>query len=116
MLMIVSILGESVDTIKEKAEVLMLATKGNGLEVNADKTTYMVMSRDQNEGRSLNIKIDNSSFERAEESKYLGIACTYRNCMEDEIKSILKSEFVGYRSVQNFLPSSLLSKNTQIMI
>jgi hypothetical protein len=35
-----------------------------GLEVNADKTEYMVMSQDQNAGRSHNINIDNSSFER----------------------------------------------------
>ena len=35
-----------------------------GIEVNADKTKYMVMSRDQNAGRSHNIKIDKSTFER----------------------------------------------------
>jgi len=43
-----------------------------GLEVNADKTKYMVMSEDQNAGRSHNVKIGNSSFERVEEFKYLG--------------------------------------------
>jgi hypothetical protein len=43
-----------------------------GLEVNADTTKYMVMSRDQNAGRSHSVKIDNSSFERVEEFKYLG--------------------------------------------
>jgi flagellar biogenesis protein FliO len=112
----VIVLGESVNAIKENAEALILASKGIGLEVNADKTLYMVMSRDQNAGRSLNIKTDNSSFERAEESKYLGTTCTYRNSMEDEIKSRLKPEFVCYRSVQNLLSSSLLSKNIQIKI
>jgi hypothetical protein len=30
-----------------------------GLEINADKTKYMVMSRDQNAGRSHSIKMDN---------------------------------------------------------
>jgi hypothetical protein len=43
-----------------------------GLEVNADTTKYMVMSRDQNAGRNHSIKTDNSSFERVEEFKYLG--------------------------------------------
>jgi hypothetical protein len=38
-------------------------------EVNADKTKCMVMSRDQNGGGSHNIKIDDSSFGRAEEFK-----------------------------------------------
>jgi hypothetical protein len=37
-----------------------------GLDVNADKTKYTVMSRDQNAGRSHNIKSDNNSFERVE--------------------------------------------------
>jgi len=33
---------------------------------------YMVMSLDQNAGQSHSIKIDDSSFERVEEFKYLG--------------------------------------------
>jgi len=40
------------------------ATKENGLEASADKTKYMIMSRDQNAGRSHSMKIDNSSIER----------------------------------------------------
>ena len=48
-----------------------MASKEIGLEVNADKTKYMVMSRDQNARRSHRIKTDNSSFERVEEFKCL---------------------------------------------
>ena len=40
--------------------MLVIASKETGLEVNADKTRYMIMSRDQNAGRSHNIKIDNN--------------------------------------------------------
>jgi len=36
--------------IKKNAKVLVVASKEFGLEVNADKTKYMVMSRDQNAG------------------------------------------------------------------
>ena len=59
----VNILGGSVHTVKENAEALVVATKEIGLEVNADKTKYMIMSRDQNSGRSHSMKIDNSSIE-----------------------------------------------------
>ena len=52
----VNILGGSVHTVKENAEALVVASKETGLEVNADKTKYMVMSRDQNVGRSQNYK------------------------------------------------------------
>ena len=39
----------------------------------------MVMSRDQNEGRRHNTKIENNSFERVEEFEYLGTTLTYQN-------------------------------------
>ena len=74
----------------------------------------MLMSRDQNGGRSHNIKIDNtSSLERVEEFKYLGIILTFQNSIQEEIKSRLKSGDACYHSVQNLLSSSLLSKNIQ---
>jgi len=37
----------------------------------ADKTKYMIMSRDQNAGRSHSMKTDNISIERVEDFKYL---------------------------------------------
>ena len=55
--------------VKENAEALVVATKEIGLEVNADKTKYMVMSREQTAGLSHTMKVDNSSIERVEEFK-----------------------------------------------
>jgi len=46
----VNILGGNVDTVKKNAETLVAATKEIGLEVNAHKTKYMTVSRDQNAG------------------------------------------------------------------
>jgi len=68
----VNIFGGSVHTVKENTESYKVASKEIGLEVNADKTKYMVMSQDQNEGQSHSMKTDDSSFERVEEVKYLG--------------------------------------------
>ena len=61
-----------------------------GLEVNADKTKYMIMSRDQNAGRSYSMKIDNSSIERVEEFIYLGTTLINQNSIQEEIKIRLK--------------------------
>jgi hypothetical protein len=62
-------LGGSIHTVKENAEALVVTTKEIGLEVNADKAKYMVMSRDRNAGRGHSLKIDNSSIERVGELK-----------------------------------------------
>jgi hypothetical protein len=44
----VNVLGGSVHTVKENVEALVVAIKEIGLEVNANKTKYMVMSRERN--------------------------------------------------------------------
>ena len=53
-----------------------------GLEINADKTKYMVMSRDQNSGQSHSMKIGNNSFEMVSEFIYLGTILTNQNSIQ----------------------------------
>ena len=73
------------------AEALVAATREIGLEVSADKTKYMVMSRDQYAGRIHSVRTDNSTFKRVEEFKYLGTSLTNQNSVAEEIKSRLRS-------------------------
>jgi hypothetical protein len=49
----------------------------------------MVMSREQNAGRSHNINIDNISFESVEQFKYLGTTLANQNSIQEEIQSRL---------------------------
>ena len=107
-------MGGSVHTIKKNTEALFVDSKETGPEGNADKTKHMVMSRDQNAGRSHSMKTDNSSFERVEEFQHLGTALTNQISIQEGIKSRLKSGNACYHSVQNILSSSLLSKNLKI--
>jgi hypothetical protein len=109
-------LGGSVHTIKENAEALVKANSKTGLEVNADKTKYMFMSRDQNVKRNHSIKTENRYFERMKDLKYLGTNLTYQDSIQEEIESRVKSGNVCYHSVQNFLSYSLLSTNLKIKI
>jgi hypothetical protein len=76
----------------------------------------MVLSRSQNARHNHNINIDNKSFERVEDFKYLEASLTNRNSIHEEIKSRLNSGNVCYHSVQNLLSSRLLSKNTKIRV
>jgi sorting nexin-29 len=87
----VHIFGGGVHAIKENAEALVVVSKESGLVITADKTKYMVMSRDQNAGRSHNIKTDNGTFERVEEFIYLGTILTNQISIQEEIKSRLNS-------------------------
>jgi hypothetical protein len=65
-----------------QGSALVVASKKTGLEVNVDKTKYMDMSRDQNAGRSHNIKIENKCFEIVERLKYLGTALKNQNSIQ----------------------------------
>jgi len=112
----VNVLAGSIHTLEENAEALVAATGEIGLEVSADKTKYMVMSRDQNAGQIHSLRIDNSNFERMEEFKYLGTTLKNQNSLAEEIKSRLRSGNACYHSVQNLLSSRLLSKNLKINI
>jgi len=76
----------------------------------------MVMSRDQNAGRIHIVRIDNNTFERVEEFKYLGTSLTNQNSIAEEIKSRLKSGNASFHSAQNLLSSRLLSNNLKIKI
>jgi len=109
-------LSGNVRIIEKNTEVLVVAKKEFGLEINVDKTQYMVMSRDENAGRSQCIKTDNCSFESVEEFKYLGTTLTNQNSIQENIKSRLKSGIACYHSVQNLLFSNLISQNLKIKI
>ena len=114
----VNVLGGIIHTPKENAEALVTATGEIGLELSVDKTTckYMVMSRDQNAGRNHSVRIDNGTFERVEEFKYLGTTSINQNSIPEEIKRRLRSGNAYYRSVKDLLSSRLLYKNLKIKI
>jgi hypothetical protein len=83
----VNILGGSVYNVKENAEALVFASKENGLEANADKTKYILMSLDQDKEGSHNLNFNNSSFESVEEVRYLGTIIRNQNCIQGQIKN-----------------------------
>jgi hypothetical protein len=55
----VNLLGDNVNTITENTETLLEANKDIDLEINAEKTKYMIMSRHPNSGQNQNIRIPN---------------------------------------------------------
>jgi hypothetical protein len=55
--------------VKKNTEALLHASKEVGLEVNAEKTKYMFMSRHQTAGQNHSIKVGNKSFENVAKLK-----------------------------------------------
>ncbi|KAJ4427683.1 hypothetical protein ANN_25332 [Periplaneta americana] len=112
----VNMLGGNPQTIKENVEILLEASKTIGLEVNPEKTKYMIMSRDENIVRNGNIKIGDLSFEEVEILKYFGATVTNINDTREEIKRRINMGNACYYSVEKLLSSSLLSRNLKVRI
>jgi hypothetical protein len=75
----INLLDDSTNTIKENTETLLEASRDVGLEINAEKTKYMIMSRHPYSGRNHNIRMDNESFENVATFKFLGTTLTNQN-------------------------------------
>jgi hypothetical protein len=107
---------DNIDTIKENIETLTDASKAGGLEVNTEKTKYVLLSRHQNAGQNHDMKIANRCFENVAQFRCLGSIVINQNLIEEEIKRTWNSGNACYHSVQNLLSSRLLSKNVKIRI
>jgi hypothetical protein len=94
----------------------LTSSKDNVLEVNAEKSKYMLLSRHQNAGQYHDIKIANRCFENVAQFRYLGTAVANQNLIQEKIKEQLNSGKACYHSVQSLLSSRLLSKNIKIRI
>jgi hypothetical protein len=58
----VNVLGGSIHSTEKKSAAVVIASMETGLQVNAEKTRYVVMSGDQNAGQNKKINIGNNFF------------------------------------------------------
>jgi hypothetical protein len=59
----VNLLGDDIDTIQKNTETLIDASEEVGLEINVEKTKYMLLSHYQRAGENRDTKMANRSFE-----------------------------------------------------
>jgi hypothetical protein len=106
----VNLLGDNIVIIQKNTQTLIDARNEVGLEVNTEKTKYLLLFRHQNAVQSHDIKIANRCLENVEQLRYLGMTAINENLIQAEIKRRLNSGNACYNSVQNLLSSHLLPK------
>jgi hypothetical protein len=82
----VNLPGDNIDTIKKNTETSMDSDKEVGLEVNTEKTKYMLPSHHQNAGQYHDINIANRCFENVAQFRYLGMTVTNEHLIKEKIK------------------------------
>jgi hypothetical protein len=104
----INLVGGNIVAIKHRN--LTGTSKEVCVEINAEKTKYMLLSRQQNAGHNQDIKIANSCFENVARFRYLGTTATNQHLIDEEIKMRLNSNNACYHSVQNILSSRVPSR------
>jgi hypothetical protein len=87
-----NLLDDIIDPIKKNTETIINASKEVGVEVNAEKTMYTLLSRHQNAGQNHNINRCKRYFENVAQFRYLGTTTTNQNLIREEIKRRLISD------------------------
>jgi hypothetical protein len=63
-----NLLGDNIDIINENTETIIDANKEVGLEINLEKTMYILLPHHLNAGQNQGIKVTNRSFEMCHSS------------------------------------------------
>ena len=77
-----NLLSENIHTIRN-TETLLVASEKNDLEVNAEKTKYMLISREQNAGQSHRTKLGSESFDSVAKFNYLRTTQTNQSFIDE---------------------------------
>ncbi|KAL4084379.1 hypothetical protein QTP88_028202 [Uroleucon formosanum] len=111
------LMAESKDKLKEESKQLINAAKRVGLEINAEKTEYMVVQRHEQIGcRNEVLEVENYKFKRVQQFKYLGTLITQPNEIGTKIKARIQAANKCYFDLTKLLKSRVISKNLKSQI
>jgi hypothetical protein len=112
----VNLLGDNIDSVNKNTETLNDGSKEVGLQINVEKSEYILVFHHQNAGQNRDIKVANKSLENMSQVTYLVTTITSQNLIQEEAKRRLNSGNACYHSVQYLLSSRLLWRNVKIRI
>ncbi|MXP61705.1 hypothetical protein FD744_25325 [Pantoea sp. Taur] len=107
----VDIVGRSLESVGEGLLALLEAAKVLGLEINSNKTKYMVTGEAARPGETINIGFFN--FEKVDQFTYLGSLVTQDNSPAAEVKRRILMANKCYFGLRKEFTSRLLSRQTK---
>jgi hypothetical protein len=107
----VILLGDNMDTVKKITRTLIDASKEVDLEMNIEKTKYMLLSCHRSTDQNQDRKIAKGLFENVLQVRCLRMTLRNQNLLQKDIEKRLNSGNGCYHSVQNILSPHLLSKH-----
>jgi hypothetical protein len=87
-----NLLADNIDTIKKNTCTLIDASKEVTVELNVDKTKYMLLSHHHNARQNHDLKMANRYSESVAQFRYLGTTVTNQNLIQEEITRRLNSD------------------------
>jgi hypothetical protein len=110
----VNLLGNNIDVTEKNTESLVYVSNEVALEINIERTKYILLFRRKNVSKNLDVK--SKQFEHVSQFKYLGKTVTNQNLIQGKSNRRVNSDNACYHSVQNLLFSRPLSKNAKTII
>jgi hypothetical protein len=111
------LLGRSVNYLKETLEELKQGAKKVGLEINQDKTKYMIMSRNKDKWQKVqDFTSGEVSYERVDTFKYLGSVLNEENDIGLEIRSRVMAGNKYYYAPGSIIRSKSISQKSKLKI
>ena len=104
------------ETLINNTKILLDKTKELGLQINVEKTEYMVTDRIQNTHNNGNLIVCDKIFERASNFKYLGSILNQTNEIREKLKKRINLGNACFYSVRKLLDSRILSRRLKIRI
>jgi len=108
------LLAETVDDLKYTTDILLKEGKKIGLKINETKTKYMIVSRQNH--RSDSLKVNEYTFERVGNFKYLGADINEDANSHEEVKRRLIAANRCYYGLLPLFKSKLLSRKSKVTL
>jgi hypothetical protein len=107
-----NLIGDSMEIYEQNTNTLIEGAKSVGLKINQDKTKVMELLLNGEE----NVVINDYTFEKVKEFKYLGTTITTNNDFNTKIISRIREAERAYFALQKFFRSKLFSRKTKIRL